>query len=153
MGFEPTSTQFHSDALTNWAVKPWVELILKANFVQPLQFHIFVWCWYFILAIAFVIYDIYFKQNLGQVITLWAEWLIHMVFSIEEFLEVAIESWPWWNLNLQPLNFLQMFWLCYQAMNLTCTRSQLRTATPVSSLCSVFTFRFSYCIHQLPHLP
>ena len=34
-GFEPTTT----DALTDWAVRPWVQLALRANFVQLLQFH------------------------------------------------------------------------------------------------------------------
>ena len=34
VGFQPTTTEFHSNALT-----PWVQLTLKANFVQPLQFH------------------------------------------------------------------------------------------------------------------
>ena len=31
-----------------------------------------------------------------------------MVFTTEWFLEVAIESWPEWNLNRRPLNFVQM---------------------------------------------
>ena len=34
-GFEPTITA----ALTDWAVRPWVQLALRANFVQLLQFH------------------------------------------------------------------------------------------------------------------
>ena len=28
-----------SDALTDWAMRPWLQLALRANFVQPLQFH------------------------------------------------------------------------------------------------------------------
>ena len=42
VGFEPTITEspeFHSDALTDWAIRPWAQLALKADFVQPLQFH------------------------------------------------------------------------------------------------------------------
>ena len=39
-----------------------------------------------------------------------------MVFITEGFFEVAIESWPEWDLNPQPLNSVQ---LC--------------TATPISS--------------------
>ena len=38
-GFEPASTEPRSDALTNWAIKPWFQLSLRANFVQPIQFH------------------------------------------------------------------------------------------------------------------
>ena len=37
--FEPTTTEFRSDALTDWAIRPWVQLPLRANFVQLLQFH------------------------------------------------------------------------------------------------------------------
>ena len=32
---------------------------------------------------------------------------IHMVFTTEGFLEVAIESWPEWDLNPRPLNSVQ----------------------------------------------
>ena len=31
-----------------------------------------------------------------------------MVFTTEGFFEVAIESWPEWDLNPRPLNFVQM---------------------------------------------
>ena len=37
--FEPTTTEFRSDALTDWAIRPWVQLALRASFVQLLQFH------------------------------------------------------------------------------------------------------------------
>ena len=36
---EPTTTEFRPDALTDWAIRPWVQLTLRANFVQLLQFH------------------------------------------------------------------------------------------------------------------
>ena len=75
VGFEPTTTEFHSDTLTNWSIRPWVQLALRANFVQLLQFHLFVQCSRFILAIAFVSRHICFKQNLAQVIMLVAEWI------------------------------------------------------------------------------
>ena len=39
--FEPTTTEFRSDALTDWATRPCVQLALKANFLQLLQFHRF----------------------------------------------------------------------------------------------------------------
>ena len=42
MVFEPKTTEFRSDALTNWAIKPRVQLELRANFVHLLQFHVFV---------------------------------------------------------------------------------------------------------------
>ena len=37
--FEPTTTEFCSDTLTNWAIRPRVQLVLRAIFVQLLQFH------------------------------------------------------------------------------------------------------------------
>ena len=52
-----------------------------------------------------------------------------MVFTTEGSLEVAIESWPDWDLN-----------------------PQLCIATLISSLCSVFTFHFDLCFRQSPHL-
>ena len=68
----------------------------------------------------------------------------YMVFTTEGFLEVAIESWPEWVLNPRPLNSFQTSnRLSYQAMSSTCFQSQLCTAIPISSPCSVFTFHFS----------
>ena len=32
---------------------------------------------------------------------------LYMVFTTEGFLEVAIESWPEWDLNPRPLNSVQ----------------------------------------------
>ena len=32
---------------------------------------------------------------------------MQMVFITKEFLEVATEGWPEWDLNPQPLNFVQ----------------------------------------------
>ena len=36
--FEPTTTESRSDALTDWAVRPRVQLTLRANFIQLIQF-------------------------------------------------------------------------------------------------------------------
>ena len=82
VGFEPTITEFCSDALTDWAIRTWVQLALRAIFVQLLQFHLFVQCLHFISAIAFFSCHICFKQSLAQVIMLAVEWLIHMVFTV-----------------------------------------------------------------------
>ena len=37
--FEPMTSEFCSDALTDWAIRPWVKLALRANFLQLLKFH------------------------------------------------------------------------------------------------------------------
>ena len=67
VGFEPAS-EFPSDALTDWAIRPCAQLALRAIFVQ-LQLHLFVQCFHFISDIAFVSSQIYFKRNLAQVFT------------------------------------------------------------------------------------
>ena len=78
---------------------------------------------------------------------------IYTVFTTEGFLEVALERWPEWNLNQQPLNpFRSSNRLSYQAMSSTRTQSQLCTATPISSRCPVFTFHFGHCLRESPHL-
>ena len=63
----------------------------------------------FTSAIAFVSYHVYFNWNVREVIT-WVlgNELIHLVFITERSFEVAIESWPEWNLNLRPLTSVQM---------------------------------------------
>ena len=53
----------------------WVQFALRANIVQLLQFHLYVQCSHFSLAIASVSRHICFKQNLAQVITLVAKWI------------------------------------------------------------------------------
>ena len=39
-----------------------------------------------------------------------AEWMIYMVFTTEGFFEIAIESWPEWDLNPRLLNSVQTLW-------------------------------------------
>ena len=141
MGFESTTTEFHSDALTDWAIRPWVQLALRANFLQPLQFHLFVLCSRFVSFFAFVNRHICFKQGIAQLFTLVAEWidthcihdwrifrssyrkLVRVGFkpTSTEFCPYALTDWsirPWDQLALR-VNFVQLL--------------------PVSSLCSVFT--------------
>ena len=85
VGFELTTTKFRLDALTDWAIRPWVQLALRAKFIQLLQFHLFVQCSRFILSFAFVSRHICFKRRLAQVIALVAEWIdtsgIHHSYS------------------------------------------------------------------------
>ena len=40
VGFEPTTTEFLSNTLNHWTLRPWVQLAFRANFVQLLQFHL-----------------------------------------------------------------------------------------------------------------
>ena len=64
MRFEPATTEFRSDALTDWDIRPLVELALRGDFVQYSHF---------VSPIAFVSHHISFKPNLAQVITLVVE--------------------------------------------------------------------------------
>ena len=49
VGFEPTTTEFRSEALTDWAIRSWVQLVLRANFIQLLHFNLFALFVYFYL--------------------------------------------------------------------------------------------------------
>ena len=70
VGFKPTTTEFQSDALTDWAIRPWVQHALRASFAQLLQFCLIVQYSHFISIIAFVILHICLKQNLYKYIYL-----------------------------------------------------------------------------------
>ena len=48
VGFEPTTTEFRSDALTDWAIRPWVQLALRAKFIQLLHIYIHIYMYLFI---------------------------------------------------------------------------------------------------------
>ena len=51
---------------------------------------------------------IYISIYIYLYIYLWYIYLyIYMVFTTEGFFEVAIESWPEWDLNPRPLNSVQ----------------------------------------------
>ena len=39
VGFEPTTTEFRSDALTEWGIRPWVQLALRFHFIFSLLFY------------------------------------------------------------------------------------------------------------------
>ena len=130
VGFETTTTEFRSDSLTDWAIRPWVQLALRANFVQLLQFHLFVQCSRFIFVFAFVSRHICFKRSLAKVITLIAEWIdtygthhwrifrssyeklawVGFEPTTTEFCSDALTDWatrPWVQLALRA-NFVQL---------------------------------------------
>ena len=134
MGFEPTTTEFRSDALTDWAIRPWLLLVLRANFLQLLQFYLFVHCSRYISAIAFVSHRICFKRNIAQVIT-WVQRneLIHMLFTTERFLEVAIESWSEWDLNPRSLYIYIYIHYIYTTIYIHICRIYMYTYTYISN--------------------
>ena len=116
------TTEFCSDALTNWAITPWVQLALRANFVQLLLFHYFVHCSRVLLATAFANRHIRFKRTLAQIITLTAEWInthgIHhwMIFrsSYRKVHCVKLPKIPWYFCQDIP-RFEQVSWKIREA--------------------------------------
>ena len=113
VGFEPTTTEFRSDALTDWATRPWVQLALRANFVQLLQFYLFVQCSHFISVIAFVSRHICFKQNLAHIYILFkiilpilfATDLYHNMFK--KLITMKSPHWSFSNLISHILDWLR----------------------------------------------
>ena len=87
---------------------PSVQLALRANFVQLLQF-----CLFFSVHISFpplplsvgtfALSEILFRQSRYN-----QNKLIHVVFTNERFLEVAIEKRPKWDLNTRSQDSFQM---------------------------------------------
>ena len=59
VGFEPTTTEFRSDALTDWAIRPWVQLALRANFFTATPISWLVQCHISFRLFIFVICHVY----------------------------------------------------------------------------------------------
>ena len=87
MVFEPTITEFRRDALTDWAIRPWVHLALRANFVQKLQ------------TSTFVQYQISFVE-----VTTWVQ-RNHIKYLKESkynsILNVLLLSYIFWHLQIK----------------------------------------------------
>ena len=68
LGFQSGTTEFCSETLVPWDIRPWVQLASRANFVQLLQFHFSL-----IAQISFWLLPcschVYFNPNFAQVIT------------------------------------------------------------------------------------
>ena len=106
--FEPTTTEFCLDAQHNWAIRPWVQVALRANFVQLLQLHcLFSVRFHFGYCLRQSLRWFGSKFSWGSHMSV-AEWMIRMVFTTKEFFEEVIESYPEWDLNHDhSLNFVQ----------------------------------------------
>ena len=73
-----------------------------------------------------------------------------MVFTTERFLEVAIESWPEWDLSPRPLNSGQMLQPTELSGHEFNSHSQLTLYSHFHLLFSVI-FHFDYCLGQSQH--
>ena len=66
-----------------------------------------------------------------------------MVFTTEGLFEVAIESWPEWDLNPRPMNtFRRSNRLSYQAMSSTRTQPEAFNFIKKETLIQVFSCEF-----------
>ena len=84
-----------------------------------------------------------------------------MVFTTEGFLEVAVESWPEWDLNPRPLNSVQTLQPTELSSHEFNSLSEPTLYSHVSCLCSVFTYIYirklyiyirKYCIYKKIHV-
>ena len=88
--YESTTTEFRSDALTDWAIRSWVQLALRANFGQLFQFHhLFSVKFHFGCGLRQSPRLIWLRFSWGNRMSV-AEWMIHMVFTTEGFFELTI---------------------------------------------------------------
>ena len=147
------TTEFHSDALTDWAIRPWVQLALRANFVQLLQFHcLFSVTFHFSYCLlqSPCLFSSKFCWGNHMSVAEWVEtygihhWRIiwssyrksaWIVFepTTTQFRSDALSDWairPWVQLALRS-NFVQLLQFHYLFR---------------------VTFHFSYCLHRWPHL-
>ena len=83
VGFDPTTTEFRSDALTDWTIRPWVQLLPRANFAQLLEFH-------HLLSVTFH-FGYCFRQSPGLV-ELKVSWGNHM--SVAETIYITDITFP-----------------------------------------------------------
>ena len=136
----------------------WIQLAFRANLVQLLQFHLYVQCSRFILAFAFVHRRVCFKRTLAQVIV--AESFV----ATESFSAYGIQHW-----QIFRSSYRKIIWLGFEPITTKfhsdaitdwdirpvswiLSQTQLCSATPISSLCSVFTILFGISLRFLPHL-
>ena len=131
-----------------------VKLALRANFVQLLQFHLFVQCWRFISVFAFVSHHIWFKQSVSRVIMLVAEWIDTYNVHHKRIFRNSYRKLVWVEFETTITEFRSDTLTEWALRLLTSTHSQseLSRDTPVSSFCSVFTLYLIFCLRQQPHL-
>ena len=152
--FEPTTTEFSSDALIDWFIRPLSSTHLQSQLCPALQFHLFVHCSRFIFSFAFISCHICFKWGFAQVIILLVEgtdtygisqWIIFRS-SYRKLIWVWFEATTTEFHSDAPTNW------AVRPVGSAGSQSQLFTATPVSTLCSVFTFCFPLCLRHSPYL-
>ena len=60
--FQPKTTEFHLDALNNWAIRPWVQHAIRSNFTQLIQFD-------FLFSFQFVCFFFFYPGFLSKPFT------------------------------------------------------------------------------------
>ena len=153
--FEPTTTEFCWDAVTDWAIRPLISTCSQSQLCRDTQVSSLSSVFTFYFVHCFAIYRILFKRGLAQVITFVAERIgIHGIHHWRIF-RSSYRKLAW--VGFEPMTTLNSVRRSkrqsYHTMSLTRSQSQLCAVTPISSLCSEFIFHFGLCLRQLPHLP
>ena len=131
VGFEHRKTVIRSSALSHWAIILWVELALRANFIQPLQFYLHIS--YRLLSSSvstFILIKVLLWYSHERSGMNWYIWYSRLKDSLK-YLYKTGPRWIWTHDHL--IFFRHSNLLSYQAMSSTHTQSQLGTATPISS--------------------
>ena len=132
----------------------WVQLTLTANFVEILHLHLLVQFSRLISVFTFVSLNNCLKQSLAQVIPLVDEWID--TYGIHQSRISRSSYWKLVWVGFEPKNteFFSDTLTEWAIRPLGSTRSQKKIckAPQVLSLYSLFTFQFSLCLRQLPHL-
>ena len=122
VGFEPTTTEFRSDALTDWAIRPWVQLALrKAHFPKRFDQWINEWVLYiFARCIPLYIYSVVFLGNTSLLFhqNCLDTWSATCMSSIPFFSSAVIVLLPFGESPLMTLtSILKNFELLYAGKN------------------------------------
>ena len=79
VGFEPTTSEYHSEALTDWPIRQWVQRAFRANFMRLYIYSNFIFLKVsnFISALAFVSSHVYLIETFVE-ITTWVRQNEHL---------------------------------------------------------------------------
>ena len=132
MGYEPTTTVFGWDALTDWAIRPWVQLGLRANLVQLLQFHSFfnvLFPFGYCLCQVSLLFHSKFCWRNRMSVAAWVDtyWIHHWRIIWSNYRKLA---WAGFKCTATKFRSDQ---LSSEAMSSTRSQNQLCTATLISS--------------------
>ena len=95
--FQPTTTESRSNPLTNWAIRPWVQLVVRyLSIYLSIYIYIYIYMYYICICIYVSIYlSIYlsiYEHNVCSVISVRFQGSSRRVSSFEDF-SALLSSW------------------------------------------------------------